>query len=132
MILISAKYNHKCTEEIYLLSSNRFCKVVLNDIPFKKNFVKNENWFIWFKTSQTHVSTISFAYFEAFFLKIPMLKNFLLQRRYFTQLKRVLPRHYKNYALFSYCCIKHSSNLKTIQLKIISKRCNQTPFFIAG
>ena len=47
------------------------------DFPFKMIFVKNEkNRQIWFKLSLTYDSTIRFANFEAFFLKIIILKKF--------------------------------------------------------
>ena len=39
--------------------------------------LKNDkNRLLWFKLSQIYGSTISFAYFEVFFLIIPMVKNF--------------------------------------------------------
>ena len=62
-ILISAKYNHKSTKEINLLSSRRLSKMSLND-TFQNFLVKKKKnrWF-WLKLLQTYSSTISFAYF---------------------------------------------------------------------
>ena len=45
-------------------------------ILFAKNEKKKKNRYAWFKLAQTYSSTISFAYFEVFFLKIPTVKNF--------------------------------------------------------
>ena len=64
----------------------------LNDI--QNFFVKNEKKkiiIIWFKLSQTYGSIISFAYFETFFLKTPMLKNFPLKEDTSLLQGKVLP-----------------------------------------
>ena len=74
-ILISAKYNHKCTKQINLLSPRLFPETFLND--FQNFFNKKEkNRLIWFNLSQTYGSITRFARFEMFFLEIPLLKNF--------------------------------------------------------
>ena len=74
-ILISAKYNNKCTKEIKLSCTRRFSVAFLNEIQIF--VVKNKiNEWIWLKLSQTYGSTVSFLYFETFFLKIPMIKKF--------------------------------------------------------
>ena len=73
-ILILTKYNHKCTKEINLLSSRRFSKTFLNDI---QNFLlKLKNIGKFGLNYHRYSSTISFAYFEVFFLIIPTVKNF--------------------------------------------------------
>ena len=73
-ILISAKNNHKCTKEIGLLPTNRFSVTFLTHFFFFLNEKQKRK--ILFKLSQTYDSTINFVYFEAFFLKLPVLKIF--------------------------------------------------------